>query len=399
MSLEITMRRRKRRRKRKPLPELSVPQILDWADAHHARTGQWPNVNSGEVAENPNEKWRGLDMDLRRGFRGLDGGSSLARLLAEARGVRNGKGLPAFSVAQILAWADAHHARVGQWPTSRSGPIPEAPGETWLAVQTALVNGRRGLPGGSSLPGVLARHRGRRNHMELPPLSIPQILAWADAHRARTGAWPREDSGAVADAPGETWARVDAALEQGTRGLRAGSSLPQVLAAHRGVRNPGNLPRLGVAQILAWADAFHGRTGRWPTARSGPISGSQGETWLRVDTALREGLRGLPGGSSLPRLLRQYRNRPAGRAPTAPAAPRARGDSAVHHVARLMAQGSGPACRMGSDGHAQAQATTTVRTSAPAVPDSDPRLGRRPPRPHGAVAQLLVRPGPGRPAG
>jgi hypothetical protein len=116
------MRRRKRRRKSKPLPELSVLQILAWADAHHARTGQWPNVNSGEVDENPNEKWRGLDMDLGRGFRPLDGGSSLARLLAEARGVRNDRERPGFSVAQILAWADAHHAWTARWPTVKLRP-------------------------------------------------------------------------------------------------------------------------------------------------------------------------------------------------------------------------------------------------------------------------------------
>jgi hypothetical protein len=62
-------------------------------------------------------------------------------------------------VEQILAWADAHHGRAGRWPHNRSGPIPEAPGESWNAVNLALYLGRRGLPGGDSLAKLLDRHR------------------------------------------------------------------------------------------------------------------------------------------------------------------------------------------------------------------------------------------------
>ena len=60
---------------------------------------------------------------------------------------------PPLTLHQILSCADAHHARAGCWPHAGSGPIPEAPGETWMAVNSALYQGRRGLPGGSSLPG------------------------------------------------------------------------------------------------------------------------------------------------------------------------------------------------------------------------------------------------------
>ena len=38
---------------------------------------------------------------------GLDGGSSLPRLLAEYRGVRNHRDLSDLTIEQILAWADA----------------------------------------------------------------------------------------------------------------------------------------------------------------------------------------------------------------------------------------------------------------------------------------------------
>jgi hypothetical protein len=86
--------------------------------------------------------------------------SSLALLLAEHRGRRTGAALPALTVAQILAWADAHHERTGSWPTHRSGPIAGAPGETWRAANDAVLLGVRGLPGGRSLASLLAERRG-----------------------------------------------------------------------------------------------------------------------------------------------------------------------------------------------------------------------------------------------
>jgi hypothetical protein len=64
-------------------------------------------------------------------------------------------------------------------------------------------------------------------------------------------------------------------------------------------------PPLFVDQILAWAKAHHERTGRWPHARSGPIEENPGENWQKIGHSLRFGLRGLPGGSSLPALLEE----------------------------------------------------------------------------------------------
>src|SRR5436189_209076 len=76
-------------------PDLEAAQILQWADAYHGRTGEWPTKDTGSILESPRDKWLNVDTALRRGFRGLEPGSSLARLLAEQRGVRNRKALPA----------------------------------------------------------------------------------------------------------------------------------------------------------------------------------------------------------------------------------------------------------------------------------------------------------------
>ena len=84
------MRRTRRRRRRGSRPDFTAEQILAWADAHHRRTGRWPVTASGPVTAGPlGLNWRALDSALRLGFRGLEGGSSLARLLAEHRHVRN----------------------------------------------------------------------------------------------------------------------------------------------------------------------------------------------------------------------------------------------------------------------------------------------------------------------
>src|SRR5437660_1151812 len=98
-----------------------------------------------------------------------------------------------------------------------------------------------------------------------PPLTEALNLAWADAHHARTGAWPKKSTGVVRDGPlGENWRKVDNALRYGLRELPGRSSLPQLLDRERGVRNKQDLPALSEDQILGWAQAHHQRHGSWP---------------------------------------------------------------------------------------------------------------------------------------
>ncbi len=143
-------------------------QILAWADAVYERTGQWPRSGSGAIEAAPGEKWSAVDSCLQHGHRGLAGGSSLTRLLAQQRGVRNSHDLPTLSIEQILTWADAFYERHGHWPRVLSGAIDEAPGENWRSVQTALQKGGRGLPGGITLARLLVIERGARNRLNPP---------------------------------------------------------------------------------------------------------------------------------------------------------------------------------------------------------------------------------------
>lgn len=213
--------------------ELTVALILEWADSHYQRTGNWPNVYSGRVWEPVSETWRNIDCSLRRGQRGLRRGQSLAMILAKHRGVRNRKSLPAFSIRQILKWADTFHQQNGRWPRRNDGVIPGTNGETWAAVSTALFQGQRGLPGKSSLARLLAVKRSARNRKLRPVLTIRQILAWPDRHRRQIGHWPTERSGTI-EGTNDTWSAIAQALVKGLRGLRR-SSLPKILQRYRQV--------------------------------------------------------------------------------------------------------------------------------------------------------------------
>lgn len=132
---------------------------------------------------------------------------------------------PPLTIKQILAWADAHHEHTGQLPQIESGPVLDAPGETWQASQNALYGGCRGLPGGSSLAQLLAKERKVSSKASPPPLTETQILRWAEAHHRRTGKWPGLRSGAVEEAPGETWKNLNQALRSSLRDQALRSSL------------------------------------------------------------------------------------------------------------------------------------------------------------------------------
>lgn len=290
------------------LNDYTLKQILAWADAFQARHGRWPIRSDGPIEDSQGETWNAVALAISRGTRGLRGGSSLPKLLAERRGARNRGDLPKFSPARILAWADEHHRRTGIWPSDGTGTVAEAPSETWAIIDRALRNGLRGLRGGSSLARLLKQKRGvKPMHRRLPPLSIEGILAWADAHYRRSGQWPKQSSGKLPEAPGESWLKIDNALRHGKRGLPGGLALGKLWAKYRGVRNRHSVPRLTERQILAWADAWRQRHGDWPIVRSGDIPEAPGDNWVNMDNALRMGLRGLPGGSSLKRLIENRR--------------------------------------------------------------------------------------------
>ena len=115
----------------------------------------------GSDTNAPGEAWANIQKALFSGLRGLPGGQTLAQILQAERDVRNIMALPPLTEKQILVWANAHQRRKGSWPKKNSGPIDDAPGKTWNGIQIALLRGRRGLAGGSSLTRLLKKHQSK----------------------------------------------------------------------------------------------------------------------------------------------------------------------------------------------------------------------------------------------
>lgn len=149
--------------------------------------------------------------------------------------VRSPRNVPLLTEEQIFRWARAHFKRTGKWPHLSSGPVKDAPGETWTAIDLALARGTRGLPGGSSLAQLLDRQGVKRNPQRRPALTVKQVLALADAFFRSHGHWPYRDSGPIDGLPGEKWMAIDKALRRGKRGLPGGKTLAGFLNEHRGI--------------------------------------------------------------------------------------------------------------------------------------------------------------------
>jgi hypothetical protein len=96
-------------------PPLCVERILDWADAHYARTGEYPRPNSGPVVDAVGENWASLNNALYCGFRGLPGGDSLPRLL-----VRHGRRPALWAKSGARGWTATEDALVRKLPPAEA---------------------------------------------------------------------------------------------------------------------------------------------------------------------------------------------------------------------------------------------------------------------------------------
>jgi hypothetical protein len=211
----------------------------------------------------------------------------------------------ALTIGQVLAWADAHHARTGRWPGTCSGNVHGVPHETWARIDNALVRGYRGFPGGFTLLELLFEARGAQYRYARKNTKLKKILAWACAHFEIHGTWPHERSGGIPNSNGETWGSIYNSLRLGKYARRRRRAIERLVAKRR-VPNALNKPAdLSIAQILRWADTYFTVRGRWPTAKSRGLRMGPTVSWRIIDEALRLGMRGLPGGKSLEGVLEE----------------------------------------------------------------------------------------------
>ena len=286
-------------------PRLSIEKILAWADAFYMHEGKYPTIISGDVV-GTEESWQAINAALREGLRGLPGGSSLAEVLKEHRGRPNKSALPALTERWILKKGEQFFRKNGRYPTTQSGDI-EGTQETWRAVDSALNKAQRQLPRKTTLAKLLEEKSGKPTRGG--KLSITKILALADAHYAKNGTWPVRSSGKI-NGTSDKWSSIDTALQKGLRGLEPAGSLAQLLAARRSVENRVDPEALTLVRIKRFIKSFHKAHGEWPTNASDKLPGKSGLTWAQINRALSQGLRGLPGKSSLAKVVAEVRGVP-----------------------------------------------------------------------------------------
>jgi hypothetical protein len=289
------------KRNPKNLPKLTIEQICEWARAHHRRTGDWPTKDSGSIFEAPGESWGAINYALKskKSIRGLHGSTTLALLLKEQLGA----GLSKYDINTIKNCILAHMERVGTLPDKYSGAVFELPSKTWGMIDSALRKGNVELAGKSNLAKFISIEFKIRNLKYLPELDVEIIKRCILAYHKRTNEWPDKDSGEIPELPGETWSSIDSALYRGKRGLHK-SSLAKLREQLGGKPNHYDQPNLTKEIIRHWAQLYFNNVGKLPTENSGLIEeASYRITWCAVNAALRQGLRGLSGGSSLSKFL------------------------------------------------------------------------------------------------
>lgn len=299
---------------------LSEKQVLAASIKYFRATGQFPNQKTTDsVPGMPGETWTILDTALRDGNRGLPGGSSLSILTKAARdkvGLVKKHEKGELTVKQILAAGSEYLSVNGKIPTvETSDGVPGLPNETWIGINSALHRGLRGLPNGSSLSKVLRPLReklGIKNNNEKAPLSVAKIVTAARLFYREHGILPSQSTtDPVPGMKGENWSAINANLKQGGRGLPGSTSLSNVLAGLRdelGIVSRKEKPLLTEKQIIVAAKKYYKVTGRLPGAHNqDPVPGMPGEKWQNIQNALKKGLRGLPGGTSLARILEDLR--------------------------------------------------------------------------------------------
>lgn len=141
------------RRIARPITE---QQIFKAGEASLRIYGRIPTAHSKEpVPGHPKETWMGLNRALHIGGRGLQAGSSLAKIFKPLREAHGPFPHAPITVEEIRSAGREFHRLHGRWPRAASQEsVPGLPDDSWNALNYALNRGLRGLPRGLSLARI-----------------------------------------------------------------------------------------------------------------------------------------------------------------------------------------------------------------------------------------------------
>lgn len=141
-------------------------------------------------------------------------------------------------------------------------------------------------------------------HASTPEFTREQLKGWIGRFIETHGKKPNKRDGIVeftgSDFKGITWNAINTALNRGNRSFSPGSSLASFTETEFGIKNPKRKPTLSEDGIRELIQNFIARHGRKPQKTDGLIEHHEGNlSWQIIDRRLRDGNKGLSGGSSL----------------------------------------------------------------------------------------------------
>jgi len=278
--------------------DLSEEQVLEWADKHYQVHKKYPTARSG-IIEDTLETWSAVSGALYQGTRGLSKGESINQFLhRHGRDVEIAQKLPPLTEEQILIWVDEYFEIHEKYPSSKSSEeIPNANGQTWRAVNSALTEEGRGLQRKSSLFQLIAENRPAAR----AALTEELILKWVDEYYETHEEYPSKDSGKIQNSGHRTWLSIFNYLRDRQSGK---TTLAKFIASNRHVA--GRSP-LSEELILEWVDEYYETHEKYPSNDSGEIPGARGEKWSMVNSALNNQSRELPRRIILANFISEHR--------------------------------------------------------------------------------------------
>jgi hypothetical protein len=175
------------------------------------------------------------------------------------------------------------------------------------------MKGRHGLQGGRSLSQLIEIHLDIKNRLNCPDLSESIIEKWALEYIAKHKKRPSGDSSDVVNPSlekewqGITWCAINNALRRGNRGLRKYKSLSEFLNIKLGKIKRNKYAMVSNTIIIDWIKQFKIKYRRNPKLMDGKIEFADGQyfgmSWRSINECLRNGYRGLIGGSSLKEIV------------------------------------------------------------------------------------------------
>ena len=195
------------------------------------RPGRRPSRPDRAVARDPSgpssgtgETWQSGPLALYPRPRGLPGGGRRWRGCSRGNGGAQREALPLFRVPDILPGPTRTTIAMARGPRA-DRCHPGGPGARLVSGSTTHLPGQSRICGETPRwPACRPTSRGAE-HPCPSAITVEQILAWADAHFARR-ADGRTRSGAISEAPGETWQGSRTPSSSACGALPGGSSLP-----------------------------------------------------------------------------------------------------------------------------------------------------------------------------